>query len=188
MTTVLDGLIKHNLCDKNYLLPFSVDIQTYKKADVHKIIDVMAVFSNASTAYPNRKKIQKIVERMKGIKAVTRKFKHLDHVNIINLSKIIITSNNLWNSLSMRYTEVLACSGFLMADKPEDLKRFGYVDGRHLVIYKDLDDMVDKIHYYLNHETERERIGRNGMKLILEKHTTDIRVKEFTEIVERELF
>jgi len=188
VTTVLNGLIKHKLCSKNFLLPFSVDIQTYKKLDLEKVIDVMAVFSNSSSAYPRRKNIQRMVSKLKGIKSVTRKHKHNDHVRLINQSKIIITSNNLWNSLSMRYTEVLACGGFLLADKPEDLEKLGYVDGKHLVIYKDLKDLENKIYYYLKHEKEREKIAKEGMKFVLQNHTTDIRVKEFTDIVNRELF
>ena len=148
----------------------------------------MAVFSNSSAAYPRRKSIQRMVSKLKGIKSVTRKHKHNDHVRLINQSKIIITSNNLWNSLSMRYTEVLACGGFLLADKPEDLEKLGYVDGKHLVIYKDLKDLENKIYYYLKHEKEREKIAKEGMKFVLQNHTTDIRVKEFTDIVNRELF
>jgi spore maturation protein CgeB len=88
----------------------------------------------------------------------------------------------------MRYTEVLACGGFLLADKPEDLEKLGYVDGKHLVIYKDLKDLENKIYYYLKHEKEREKIAKEGMKFVLQNHTTDIRVKEFTDIVNKELF
>lgn len=188
VSTVLKGLINHNLCDKNFLLPFSVDIQTYKPMKENKIIDVMAVFSNSSAAYPYRKSIQKMVQKIPDIKAVTRKFKHMDHVKIINQSKITITSNNLWNSLSMRYSEVLACAGFLLADKPEDFDELGYVDGKHLVLYKGLSELKDKILYYLKNSEIREKIGKTGYDFIIKNHTTDIRVKQFTDIVNKELF
>ena len=148
----------------------------------------MAVFSNSSAAYPLRKSIQRMVQKIPNIKAVTRKFKHGDHVKIINQSKITITSNNLWNSLSMRYTEVLACGGFLLADKPEDFEKLGYVDGKHLVLYNGLLDLKDKIDYYLKHPELREKISKEGYKLVLNNHTTDIRVKQFTDIVNKELF
>jgi spore maturation protein CgeB len=188
VSTVLNGLIDHKLCDKNYLLPFSVDIQTYKPMKEEKVIDVMAIFSNSSAAYPLRKSIQRMVQKLPNIKAVIRKVKHIDHVKAINQSKITITSNNLWNSLSMRYTEVLACGGFLLADRPEDFERLGYVDGKHLVLYKGLPDLKDKISYYLKHPELREKIGKEGFKLVVNNHTTDIRVKQFTDIVNRDLF
>jgi len=188
VTTVLNGLIEHNICDKNFLLPFSVDSRIYKPLKLKKVIDVMAVFSSSAKAYPNRQKIQRIVQRMRGVKSVTRRILHSNHVNIINQSKIIITSNNLWQSLSMRYTEVLACQSFLLADKPEDFERFGFVDGNHLVIYNDLNDMVDKIKYYLSHNREREKIAKSGRNFVLKYHTTDVRVKQFTDIVRKELF
>jgi len=113
----------------------------------------MAVFSNSPRAYPKRQIIQRTIKTLPGIKGVIRKFLHENHVKIINQSKIIITSNNMWSSLSMRYTEVLGCCGFLLADKPEDLENFGYIDGKHLVIYEDVDDMVNKIKYYIKHES-----------------------------------
>lgn len=188
VSTVLNGLIKHKLCDKNYLLPFSVDIQTYKPSNEEKIIDVMAIFSNSSAAYPLRKSIQRMVRNIPNIKSATRKAKHMDHVRAINQSKITITSNNLWNSLSMRYTEVLACKGFLLADKPEDFEKLGYIDGKHLVIFKGIPDLKDKILYYLRHPGLREKIGKEGYNLVINNHTTDIRVKQFTDIVNKQLF
>lgn len=188
VTTVLNGLIEKNICEKNFILPFSVDVKTYKPLNLEKIVDVMAVFSNSPRAYPKRQIIQRTIKTLPGIKGVIRKFLHENHVKIINQSKIIITSNNMWNSLSMRYTEVLGCCGFLLADKPEDLENFGYIDGKHLVIYEDVDDMVNKIKYYIKHESQRNKIAKEGYEFVLKNHTTDIRVKQFTEIVEKELF
>lgn len=188
VSTVLKGLKKNNLCKKLYLLPFSVDINTYQCLNLPKTVDVMAVFSTTHLAYPNRKRVQQIVKRIPNIKAVTTRHRHKDHVTLINKSKIIITSNNLWNSLSMRYTEVLACGGFLLADKPEDFEKLGYVNGKHLVIYSGFDDLKNKILYYLKHDKEREEIAKEGMMFVLNNHTTDIRIKQFTEIVTRELF
>jgi spore maturation protein CgeB len=112
----------------------------------------------------------------------------MNHVKIINQSKITITSNNLWNSLSMRYTEVLACKSFLLADKPEDFEKLGYIDGKHLVLYKGLIDLKDKIGYYLNHSNLREKIGKKGYEFVINNHTTDIRVKQLTDIINKELF
>ena len=89
----------------------------------------------------------------------------------------------------MRYTESLACGGFLLADKPEDLELVGLEDGKHLVIYKNLKDLVIKAKYYLNpkHEKERAKIARQGMEFVREHHSCEKRVKEMTQMIKREL-
>lgn len=46
-----------------------------------------------------------------------------------------------------------------------------YYPGRHIVTFDDLDDMIFKCRYFLNHEEERLRIVRNGHKHFLENYT-----------------
>jgi len=90
----------------------------------------------------------------------------------------------------MRYTETLACGGFLLADRPRDLDRLGYVDGKHLIIYDGLDDFKDKVMYYLKPENEKERgrIAKAGRKLVVKNHSNRIRVKEMTNIIMEEFY
>ena len=60
-----------------------------------------------------------------------------------------------------RYLEVLASGSFLIAEDVPGVRRF-FTPGIHFVIYENADDAVDKIHYYLNNESEREKIAING--------------------------
>ena len=46
---------------------------------------------------------------------------------------------------------------------------------------------TEKIKYYLKHDKEREEISRNGMNFVREHHSNEVRIKEMTEIIEREL-
>jgi spore maturation protein CgeB len=185
----VNNLKRDKVCDRVYMLPFSVDTNTYRQIpNVNKVIDVLAVFTVRDDVYPNRKRVVKLLESMKELRILTKRVIRTQLVKTINASKIIITSNNIYNSLSMRYTETLACGGFLLADEPEDIDILGFVDGRHLVLYKDLKDLRDKIQYYLKHDRERERIAKRGMDLVRKHHSCKRRVREFTNIVKRELF
>lgn len=74
-----------------------------------------------------------------------------------------------------------------MADKPEDFDELGYVDGKHLVLYKDVPDLKDKIPYYMKNNAIREKIARQGMDFVRENHSSKIRVQQFTDIIQREL-
>ena len=185
----LDIMKKHNVCKRLYLLPFSVDINIYKKLNLPKEYDVCAVFTVRAGLYPNRGNIHDILNKM-DIKVITEKVIHEKLIDVINKSKIIVTSNNRFEHLSMRYTETLACGGFLLADRPKDLDRLGFVDGKHLVIYDGLDDFKDKVIYYLKPENEKEReeIAKNGMDYVRANHSCEIRVKEMTDIIKKEFY
>jgi spore maturation protein CgeB len=171
---------------KSYLLPFSIDIDIYKKLNVIKEFDVFSVFTTGLKTYPNRNAVLKLVSSLKEFKTFTKKVQHEVYINNINKSRVCITSNNKFKSLSIKYTEILACGSFMLADRPEDFDELGYVDGTHLVIYNDLNDLKDKINYYVKNYKSREKIARQGMEFVREFHNNSVRVQQFTEIVKNE--
>ena len=76
----------------------------------------------------------------------------------------------------------------LFNNKPLSIIRLGDVgfkNGEHLVIYNSLKDLKNKIKYYLKNEKEREGIAQNGMKLVREKHSNEVRIQEMTEIIKK---
>lgn len=73
-----------------------------------------------------------------------------------------------------RVFEVPGCGGFLMTDPAARLGEF-LVDGQECVIYDDVDDLIDKIRYYLAHEEERLAIELAGERRVLAEHTYDHR-------------
>ena len=87
----------------------------------------------------------------------------------------------------MKFTEVLSCGTFLLANKPEDFDDVGLKDGEHLVIYNDFKDLKDKINYYLKHDNEREEIAKNGMNFVRKNHSNAKRIQEMTEIIQKEI-
>jgi len=177
--------IKTNLKMKRvYFLPFCVDINVYKNLGLEKDIDVMAVFS-FSTSFPNRRGVQRLVEKLE-IKSSTNRVTRHKYVETINRSKIFVHSNSIYRYLNMKYSEVLACGTLFLTDKPKDFEEEGFVDGKHLVLYDNLEDLEDKIKYYLEHDEEREQIARQGMEFVRENHSCAVRVKQFTEIVQSE--
>ena len=184
----LDLHIKNKVCNIVKLLPFSVDTKIYKYLYLPKENRVFASFTDRVDIYPNRRKARNALKKA-GIKVTNKRIIHRRLINNINRCKITLTSNNKFGSLSMRYTETLGCGGFLLADKPEDLELLGYEDGKHLVIYKNINDLVDKAKYYLNPKNENERckIAKQGMKFVRRYHSCEQRVKDFAKIINEEL-
>jgi spore maturation protein CgeB len=146
----------------------------------------LTAYSDRTDIYPRRKKARAALKRA-GFKIMERRIIHNALINAINRCKITVTSNNIFRSLSLRYTETLSCGGFLLADRPEDLNKLGFVDGKHLVIYNDIGDLVKKARYYMKNDKEREKIAKQGMNFVKENHSCERRVQQMNEIIHREL-
>jgi spore maturation protein CgeB len=166
-----------------YWFPFSVDISQYKKLGIKKKYDVLTSATTRFDVYPNRNKINKLVKKM-GLKSMLGRIIHQQYINAINQSKIGIISTNVFNSPNMKFTEFMACGTFVLSDRPADFDRLKFIDGEHLVLYKDLKDLKNKIEYFLSHNKKREKIAVNGMNHVRKFHNNNIRVKQFTSILE----
>jgi hypothetical protein len=184
-TKAVNRMKRNNACRRIYMLPFAVDTNLYKKKNLTKSYDVMAIFNRRVDIYPNRVKIIRAIQDV-GASMFTDGVKHNGYIDVINKSRIAVTSNNIHQSLSLKYTEFLACGTFMLADNPEDLELLGYKDGQHLVIYDTIKDFKGKVKYYLKNSTERERIATKGMEFVRKNHNCKIRVAQFTEIIKKE--
>ncbi|MEW6455192.1 MAG: glycosyltransferase [Acidobacteriota bacterium] len=77
-----------------------------------------------------------------------------------------------------RNFEIPGCGGFLLTEMAEDLENY-YKIGREIVCFDSIDDLIEKIDYYLHHEDERIAIAQAGYERTLCEHTY---VHRFTEI------
>lgn len=84
------------------------------------------------------------------------------------------------DDLNMRCFEAMGSKSFLITDRVQSIEDL-FVDGKHLVLYKDLDEAVDKIRYYLANDDERNAIAEAGYKEVMKKHTIDCRVDVMLE-------
>jgi len=77
-----------------------------------------------------------------------------------------------------RNFEIPGCGGFILTHRAEDLDRY-YEDGREIVCFETVHEMIEKIHYYLSHDAERAAIAAAGYKRTLREHTY---VHRFTDV------
>ena len=185
VTGIVESLKTNLEMERVYLLPFCVDINKYKNLGLEKDIDVMAVFSTPWFSFPTRREVQLLVEKL-DIKSFTKRVVQDKYIETINRSKMFVHSNSIYGYLNMKYSEVLACGTLFLTDKPKDLEEEGFVDGKHLVLYDNLKDLEDKIGYYLEHDKERIQIAQQGMEFVRENHSCAVRVKQFTDVVQKE--
>jgi len=72
--------------------------------------------------------------------------------------------------IRLRDFEVPMSGGFYMVEYMEEMEEFFEV-GKEIVCYYGMDDLFDKIKYYLKNEKEREKIRQAGYKRCLKEHT-----------------
>jgi len=169
--------------EKVFVLPFSVCTQTYKKIHLLKENKIMTCFSTRPDAYPNRgKAIQYLNDN--NFKIVQRQ-KRYDYIKAINKCKISLGVCDIFKSLNMRVTEILACGGLFLTDKPNYIEELGLIENKHYVTYKSFKDMAYKIKYYFLHDKERTRIENEGMRFVRENHSCEKRVKQMIKIINK---
>ncbi len=76
-----------------------------------------------------------------------------------------------------RTLEIAACGAFQLVDKREELDDMFRV-GEELIDFDSMEDLKEKISYYLSHEDERKTIAAKGQARVLKEHTMEHRMKE----------
>ena len=99
------------------------------------------------------------------------------------LKRCKITINiqgNGWDTL--RFWEVPALSTFMLSQKLDIVIPNDFTDGENIALFsKDLSDMLEKIDYYLENESERENIANKSFQHLTKFHTDIARAKYIIE-------
>ena len=66
------------------------------------------------------------------------------------------------------------CGGFLLTEYTEDIERY-FIPDKEVVLYHSIEELLEKIEYYLHHDEEREMIRKAGQQRTLKEHTYEQR-------------
>lgn len=88
----------------------------------------------------------------------------------INLN---ITCRSIVSGMPMRILDVMASGGFLVSNYQQELAEY-FVPDEEVVLYESMDDLRQKLQYYLTHDEERKRIAENGYRKVQKEFTYDI--------------
>lgn len=106
----------------------------------------------------------------------------LDYIDempkVFYLSKINlnITSRSIESGIPQRIWDILSVGGFCITNYQPELEDFFEI-GKDLEVYHNVDELVEKVGYYLTHEEERLRIAINGYQTVRTKHNSKERLK-----------
>lgn len=105
-----------------------------------------------------------------------------DAAEIYGKSKLVFNISML-DDLNMRTFEAMATGSCLLTNWIPTIEEF-FEDGKHLVLYKSEEEMVDKTRYYLAHDDVREKIAAAGYEEVMAKHTMKHRVDKILEMIQ----
>ena len=100
----------------------------------------------------------------------------------------MVFNRSIKNDINMRVFEALASGSLLLTnDLGENGQGELFRDGAHLAAYREADDLLDKIEFYLRREKLRERIAAAGRAEVVEKHTFGHRMEQVLRAVQAAL-
>lgn len=98
----------------------------------------------------------------------------------INLN---FTIPNIKSGIPLRIWDVLGAKGFLLTNYQAEIPLY-FKEGEDLVCFDGIEDLREKVHYYLKHEEERKQIAENGYQKVKKYHSYVGRITEMLKIVE----
>ena len=97
----------------------------------------------------------------------------------INLN---ITLRSIKTGIPLRAWDIMGNGGFLLTNYQAELLDY-FEPGKDFVYYEDMNDLREKVSYYLNHEEERKKIAENAMEKVCREHDLTSRISEMLKIV-----
>ena len=92
----------------------------------------------------------------------------------INLN---ITLRTIKKGVPQRVLDILGCGALALTNYQEDLDKH-FKDNENILIYRSMEEALDKCNFYLKNEKEAERVRKNGYKLVREQFSFEHQLEE----------
>lgn len=148
----------------------------------------MALLEEVSKAVPSLKIWGPRIDRLSGHSRLRRAYQGQawgrGMYDVIRRSRIVLNHHGDVPSCAnnMRLFETTGMGSFLLTDWKPDLHEL-FEPGREVAAYRNADECVERIRYYLAHDQERSAIASAGQARTLLNHTYSQRVQELLELV-----
>lgn len=150
--------------------------------DREEVLTSLAQHFNV-TLYSNSRLSEKLMECphlvCKGTADYQTQMPKVFYNSKINLN---ITSRTIESGIPQRVFDVLACGGFCLTNYQPEIATL-FEDGKELVMYTDMEDMVQKARYYLEHEEERIQIAQAGYEKVCKHFSIKNRIVELINLI-----
>lgn len=83
----------------------------------------------------------------------------------INLN---ISLRSIHSGIPLRVLDIMACGGFVLTNRQPEITEY-FEDGREIATFGSMEECLDKIAYYLEHDEERQAIAAVGQRRVQER-------------------
>lgn len=194
-------LVKQENFKNLFYLPHFVNTEIYKNKDIpiesdvmfagrldtdyrlNMIVDLVENFGVSFKWYAIERHYQDALKRVKNKQTIEKIYSGFidneqDMAKAINKTKIVINMNSQGvSSLNYRTMQTLACKRLLISDERKELDLFD----NKIPIYKNSEDLKEKIMFYLHNEQEYRRVTEYCEKICREKYSSIEGVKYILE-------
>lgn len=90
---------------------------------------------------------------------------------------LCVLKPNFVEMIPLRMFDTMACGGFLLAEHRPVFEKY-FEPGLHLDLFRNPDELQEKLSYYLSHDDRRREIARQGREKVLAEHTFGSRLRQ----------
>lgn len=175
--------------DQMIWFPHHVPDKIFKDYQHRKEIDLLMLGSMIPNLYPFRNQIYDELRKKQGFRYHAHPGYEMNHAHSltgeayareINRSKIFLTCDSIYHYPLLKYVEAVACNTLLLAPGSNELEDLGFRN-EETFIRVDEKNFLDKVHFYLENDSERIRIARQGYEMVRKRHLTSIRAVEMVQ-------
>ena len=94
---------------------------------------------------------------------------------------INITLRSIRSGIPLRVLDVMASGGFLLTNAQPELELF-FKEGESMATFHSLEEMEEKMDFYLSHDSERKRIIENAYKIVESQFDYKVRLPQIFEM------
>ncbi len=171
---------EENGCRNVHWLPLACDPEIHRYHNLPLNYDICFLGGIS----PERKEMLSRLERRFRLLA-GHQYLH-DMARTYSQSRIVL-NRSIKADLNMRVFEALSCRRLLLTDRIANGLEELFIDKKHLALYDNDEDLEQKIHFYLEHDQERERIALEGQQEVHHQHTYAHRAKRMLKVITNEI-
>jgi len=110
-----------------------------------------------------------------------------EYAKVLSSAKICVTGGSRFNYPILKYIELPASGALLISNWFEELEMLGFNSGKNMVALDFEKDLKEQVETWLNNDLERIQVAEEGRKLIEERHSVEVRAKQFLNFIKTKI-
>jgi len=132
-------------------------------------------FDVVTSMYGNRGEVVSYLQENLGDSFYLKNnLKDIENGDLYRNGKIVFQKAR-WGEVTRRIFEGMSCKKMVITDRISESKQLDKIfkEDHEIVFYSTKEESLEKINYYLNNDSEREKIAENGYNKVMECFTTN---------------